>query len=254
MRLLQVSIGLLGLGIAFGLGVIVGRFALDHPTAGAVPGSMAGIPGSVPGALPGESAGLESFGNGVFDAPPAPPRALAPAIAPDGSAAAGTDGSTGTVDARLESDAAMAAAGCRARVTKPVAVRTWSSPGQVQADISGPSCAEASVRIAITAGDGSTIYETSVRGQDLGLDEGAPASAIQRRLERLLPDAAVRAQAYPAWSDGGPPPVATGFSREAYEAVRASDGPVVCLSLPVSGQRCLATDPASGRTDVMSNG
>ena len=254
MRLLQVSIGLLGLGIAFGLGVIVGRFVLDTPGASSMPGSMAGIPGSVPGGMPGESAGLEPFGNDPFEGPPAPPRPLPPAVAPQDGTSPGTGDDQGIVNARAESDAAMAAAGCRARVTKPIAVRTWSTAGQVQADISGPRCSEASVRIVVASADGSTIYETSVRGQDLGLEDGAPAQAIQRRLERLLPDEAVRAQAYPAWSDSGPPPVATGFSREAYEAVRASDGPVVCLALPANGQRCLATDPASGRTDIMSNG
>lgn len=246
MRVLQVSVALLALGATFGLGVIVGRFVMnDTPGAGSMPSlGPVGADG-----LPGESTGLDQTIPNPFEAPPAPPRPLAPA-----SDTPLTDASVANA-AQLETEAAMAGAGCNGRVSKAVPVRSWTSRGQAIVEIRGASCDVASVRVAILASDGAPVLDSVINVSDLGLEPGASPDTIRRRLERILPDSAVRAQAYPAWPEGAAAPVAdTEFSRDVYETVRASDGPVVCVTLPGSGPRCVATDPTTGRSGVMSDG
>lgn len=250
MKSIYVAGGVLALAVVFGLGVVVGRFVLERepdiataPTP-AIPG-MAGLDNP----LSDPNAALGTDPDMMAEAPAAP---LPPAAVPR---AAPTTGLAGMSAAQAESEAAMAAAAlpaCDVRVSRRMPVKSWGAGDALVATASGTTCGAAVVRIQVTGSDGGPLYTLSAPASDFGLDAGASADALRAALDRALPAAAVRAAAYPAWSDATP--AQTEFSREAYDAIRAADAPVVCLKLPTAPTRCLAADPASGQVRVFNRG
>lgn len=243
MRSVVVAGAVLGLSLAFGLGVVVGRFVLNDDGTG--PMASTPLPGLF-GAGGGEAMGVED--PSLLDAPPAPPGPLAPAVAP-GSALTPEEQA-----ARAESEAAMAASGCQVRVSRRMPVRDFASTGEVVAETSGGACGDTLVRISIQGPDGATLYSMSAPAADFGVPASADPATLRSALDSALPASAVRGGAYPGWADGAAAPAGTEFDRNAYEAVRAADNPVVCIKMPTAPERCVAASPEGGPMRVMSRG
>jgi hypothetical protein len=238
LRAILVAGAVLALAGTFGLGVVVGRFVLkdERPAAAALEGVQP-LPPSDPNL--DAQAGLDP----ALD-PPAPPTPLPPALPPGSGATA----------ARVESEAAMAAgaAACNVRVTRRMPIRTWASGDRLVASAAGATCGGATVRLIFEGPDGGALYTLSAAAADFGLSPQATADELRAALDRAMPDSAVRAAAYPAWSEATP--AVSEFTREAYDAIRAANNPVVCVKLPTAPQRCVAADPATGEVKVFNRG
>ena len=118
----------------------------------------------------------------------------------------------------------------------------------------GPTCGAAVVSVLLETKDGAALYSLQAPARDFGIAPNSNAEDVRVRLSQLLPTDAVRAAAYPAWPADAPAPTRNEFTRDAYEAVRASNNPVTCLKLPTGTQRCVAADPGSGQIKVFSRG
>ena len=254
MRAIVVSGGVLAVAAVFGLGVVVGRFVLNHesPSVSAPTNAITG-PFGLDDALGDPSAVL-----GTDPSLNAPPPTIAAPLPPATQPGAATGGMTADISARAESDAAMAAsaitAGCDVRVSQDAPVRSWSQKDRVTAMAVGQTCGAAMIRIMLESPEGTALYSLQAPARDFGINANANAEDVRVRLNQLLPTDAVRAAAYPAWPANGPAPTRNEFTREAYEAVRASNNPVTCLKLPTGTQRCVAADPSTGQVKVFSRG
>ena len=253
MRAIVVSGGILAIAGVFGLGVVVGRFVLnrDNPSVSAPTNAIMGPPGlDNPLADPDAALGSDASLN-------APPPTIAAPLPP--STQPGMVPPTPPIiSSRTESDAAIAASsvtpGCDVRVSRDAPVRSWSAKDRVTAMAVGQTCGTATIRIMLETPDGTALYSLQAPARDFGITADAGADAVRDRLSQLLPTDAVRAAAYPAWPADGQAPTRNEFTRETYEAVRASNNPVTCLKLPTGAQRCVAADPSNGQVKVFSRG
>jgi hypothetical protein len=258
MRAIMVAGAVLGLGGAFGLGVIVGRFVLSEDRA-TIEAPTNAIPGPIgldnPLADPDAAMTGDPDLYGTAPAAPLPPANIPPSSG-TGQSVPPAPGTAEVMTAQAESAAAMAASAatpmCNVRVTRNTPVRSWASKDRISAVATGPTCGAASIRIMVQAEDGSVLYTLTSQVSDFGLGNDATADAVRSRLEIAMPSAAVRASAYPAWTSGQAAPTRTGFSQEAYEAIRRADSPVVCIKLPGAPEDCVATDPATGQVKVFA--
>jgi hypothetical protein len=267
MRAIVVSGGVLAVAAVFGMGVVVGRFVLnrDTPSVSAPTNAIMGPPG-LDNPLADPDAVLS--GDASLNTPPPTIAAPLPPATPPNSIA--TDQASPptrtpplpppfpTITARAASDAAMAAAtvtaACNIRVSQSAPLRSWSQKDRVTASAIGNSCNSATINIALETMEGTALYSLQAPARDFGIGPNSSADDVRDRLAKLLPTDAVRAAAYPAWQVDTPSPTRTEFTREAYEAVRAANNPVVCLKLPSASQRCVAADPSSGLVKVFSRG
>jgi hypothetical protein len=261
MRAIVVSGGILGIAAVFGLGVVVGRFVLDRdvPAVNAPNNAIPG-PSGMDNPL-GDPNAVLSTDPSLNALPPAPAAPLPPATPPQSVAIQPklpNSATIPTISARAESEAAIAAStisvACNIRVAKDAPVRSWSQKDRITAVAVGNSCGAATVRISLETPEGAALYTLQAPARDFGISEQATAEEVRNRISQLLPVDAVRAAAYPAWTNGAPPPTRSEFSREAYEAVRAADTPVTCLKMPNAQPRCVANDPTSGQIKVFSRG
>ena len=260
MRAIVVSGGLLAIAAVFGLGVVVGRFVLnrDNPSVNAPTNAIMGPAGSDnplgdPYAVLGTDPSINA----------APPTVAAP-LPPSTPPVVGQQTPTPAlplppiVSSRVESDAAMTAsvvtAACDVRVSHDAPVRSWTQKDRVTAMAVGQSCGSAVIRIMLETPEGTALYSLQAPARDFGIGANANAEEVRVRLTQLLPTDAVRAAAYPAWPVDAPAPTRNEFTRDAYEAVRASNNPVTCLKLPTGTQRCVAADPSNGQVKVFSRG
>jgi hypothetical protein len=259
MRAIVVSGGVLAVAAVFGLGVVVGRFVLTHevPVVSAPTNAIMGPSGlDNPLGDPNAALGTDPSLNAL---PPAPAAPLPPAT-PPGSAVASTTPATPTtiptISARAASDAAIAAsaitASCNVRVSKDAPVRSWSQKDRVTAIAVGDTCGNSTIRISLETPDGAALYTLQAPARDFGIAPQASADDVRNAITLFLPTNAVRAAAYPQWATGAASPSGTEFGRDAYEAVRAANGPVTCLKMPNAAQRCVATDPSNGQIKVFS--
>ena len=254
MRAIVVSGGVLAIAAVFGLGVVVGRFVLkqNSPSVSAPTNAIMG-PSGIDNPLGDPSAVL-----GSDPSLNAPPPTIAAPLPPSTQPGINSNAITADISARAESDAAIAAAtvtaSCDVRVSQEAPVRSWSQKDRVTAMAVGPTCGTAMIRIMLETPEGNALYSLQAPARDFGINPTANAEEVRVRLSQLLPTDAVRAAAYPAWPADGPAPTRNEFTRDAYEAVRASNNPVTCLKLPTGTQRCVAADPGNGQVKVFSRG
>lgn len=253
MRAIVVSGGVLAVAAVFGLGVVVGRFVLSHDSAAvSAPTNAIMGPTGMDNPLGDPDAALGT--DPSLNAPPPTIAAPLPPATPPGQAVA----AVAPITARLESDAAIASgtsqSDCNIRVSHNAPVRSWTKMDKITATAIGPNCGSGVVRIMLETPEGAALYSLQAPARDFGISADASAEVVKSKLTELLPTNAVRAAAYPEWPATGPAPTRTEFTRETYEAIRASNAPVVCLKMPTASQRCVATDPASGQVRVFSRG
>lgn len=241
MRAIMVSASLLGVLASFGLGVVVGRFVL-RDNSGANAAQTSPIPGMFGATNEFSAAGTQTLDPAqMLPLPPAPEKAQ-----PHISIA---------ISAGTEADAAQAAAkNCAVNISRAVPIKSWAESGSVSAVADGENCGTALVRIVVKNGEGRPVFSMSAPARDFGVPETADVEALKVAVSRALPDSAVRAAAYPAWKEGDKNPLGTEFGREAYEAVRAANAPVICVKLPSAPQTCLAADPSSGEVKTLLRG
>jgi hypothetical protein len=253
-RLIVVSGGVLAIAAIFGLGVVVGRFVLkDDRTVVSAPTNAIMGPSGVDNPLGDPNAALA--GDPAASAlPPAAPSALPPARPPQGIVS--TVGAATALSARSESDAAMEAsaitASCNVRVSKDIAIRSWSQKDRISVVAIGPTCDTASIRLMLETSEGAALYSLQTPARDLGILAGDTEETVRTRLAQLLPTDSVRAAAFPQWTPDTPSPNRSEFTQESYEAVRTANNPVTCLKFPTTNQRCVAGDLASGQIKVFS--
>lgn len=254
MRAIVVSGGVLAIAAIFGLGVVVGRFVLnrDNPGASAPTNAVMG-PIVADGAM-----GDPYVVSGTDPSLNAPPPTIAAPLPPSTQPNVAVVAPSTSVTASIESDASIAAstitAGCDVRVTRDAPVRSWNQKDRITAMAVGPTCGAAVVSVLLETKDGAALYSLQAPARDFGIAPNSNAEDVRVRLSQLLPTDAVRAAAYPAWPADAPAPTRNEFTRDAYEAVRASNNPVTCLKLPTGTQRCVAADPGSGQIKVFSRG
>jgi hypothetical protein len=258
MRAILVSGGVLAIAGIFGLGIVFGRFILDRdaPVASAPSNTIIG-PRDIGEYLPDSDGVITDSSRNA--APPASAAPLPPAIPPSAWTAHSVPPPQLAINsAKTEADAVAAlsnsAPSCTVRVSASATVRSWKQKDQVSATAIGPTCGTSVVRIMLETPKGSALYSLQAPAKDFGIALNASAADVRNRLTAILPTNAVRAAAYPAWIAGGSPPTRTEFSREAYEAIRAANNPVICLKMPTAAQRCVAAEIGSGQVKVFSRG
>jgi hypothetical protein len=260
MRAIVVSGGLLAIAAVFGMGVVVGRFVLnrDTPSVDAPTNAIMGPPG-LDNPLSDPDAALGS--DPSLNAPPPTVAAPLPPATPPGVVMGNSQPPTmpeTAITPRTESDAAIAASAvtavCDIRVSRNASVRSWAQKDRVTASAIGQSCGGATIRVMLETPEGNALYSLQAPARDFGITPNMSADELRSRLTQLLPTDAVRAAAYPAWPENAPAPTRNEFTREAYEAVRTANNPVICLKLPTGSQRCVAADPISGQVKVFSRG
>jgi hypothetical protein len=255
MRAIVISGGVLGVAAIFGLGVIVGRFVLkDDRQVVAAPTNAIMGPSGLDNPLGDPNAALE--GDPSLSSLPQAPSAPLPPATPPGRFSQTNPTDPSAMTARLESDAAIAAsavtAGCNVRVSKNAPVRSMNQQDRITAIAIGSNCATATVRLMLETSEGAALYSLQAPARDFGISQSDTPADVETKIARLLPTDVVRSAAFPAWEANRPAPTTTEFSQEAYEAIRAANGPVTCLKLPTGGQRCVAGDVTSGQIKVLS--
>jgi hypothetical protein len=141
----------------------------------------------------------------------------------------------------LEAMAAQeAAANCNIAISKPVAIDDWNTNGNVIAISEGSDCNSILVRILVKNSAGKTLYTMSAPARDFGISQNPNSQELKTALDSALPNAAIHAKTYPAWTNESNKPQGTEFSQSEYEAMRNNDEPIICIKLPSAPQTCIA--------------
>lgn len=245
MRTLYVSAALFGVLASFGLGVVVGRFVIKNDQ-GENAAQMAPEIGVF---------GATAEANGAIDANLDPAQMLPVPAAPNAPQKSIVSADAVAVSARTEAEAFQSASkNCAISVSRAVPIKSWNQSGSVSAITEGEDCGSSLVRILVKNPEGRTVFTMSAPAGDFGIAADADAAQLKAALSRALPDSAVRAAAYPVWKEGDKAPTGTEFGREAYEAIRAANAPVICVKIPSAPQTCLAADQSSGEVKTLLRG
>ena len=147
--------------------------------------------------------------------------------------------------ATAELPAAAARAGCFAEFS-----RDWSAVGSqyyvIEAEAEGPTCAEATATIRITARDGTTLYEHAYRTADvpLAFNPNSNQTALRDELEGWTQNTAEppTADTLPPWPAGAarPPHFQAAVGRSQYESARGAQGPLFCYPDGAESNACVA--------------
>ena len=144
------------------------------------------------------------------------------------------------------------------------------NPGNdvITARSEGPSCAQASVTFTVRADTGDLLWVFSNTYYDMTAGgtpppDGAPAVTDAQMDEFLRGWANVRLQTsgdLPEWKASAASLAAsvqgmsynTEFSRDVYEAMRASNRPLLCYAAAAEAVQCLIVDPATNSPAVIA--
>jgi hypothetical protein len=148
--------------------------------------------------------------------------------------------------------------GCTLEATNAL---TWSdaaAPDLITASAEGERCADAAVQLAVTNAAGEALWsvETTYHAMRTGGDplEDAPDVAredVQAFLASWADATSLRTSALAPWREGAEAPGdgrlhTTPMDRTAYEVMRASDAPAMCVAVSVARSECFVFDAASG--------
>jgi hypothetical protein len=147
----------------------------------------------------------------------------------------------------------------------------WSSQTDadtVSARSEGPTCAQAVVTLTVRNRDGDPLWVFANTYHDLHTG-GVPPPGItpptvttdemEYFLTGFVDVTQMRSSQLPAWTDGAAGPAdpsrpfhySTAFPRDTYEALRASDRPLICYAAAAEATQCLIIDPASNSPAVI---
>ncbi len=147
--------------------------------------------------------------------------------------------------ATAELPPAAARAGCFAEYSQD-----WSAVGSqyyvIETEAEGPTCAEATATMRITARDGTVLFEHAYRTAaiPLAFNPNSNQTALRAELEAWSQNTAEppRASTMPAWPAGAarPPHVQPEVTRAQYEAARGAQGPLFCYPDGTESNACIA--------------
>lgn len=223
MRLISISAISFGALACFGLGVIVGKFVLTER-----------LPEVVSADLSLENS-FDSLGTDNIIA--SDPALMLPPV------------QAGKATEKKSAEAVN----CDTSVSRSIAVSSWTDFGTIKASINGQNCFDALIKINVSNSSGKSLMTISSPAALFGIKNDTSIDAIKKLLEASLPDSAIRAAAYPEWSETTKPE-GTEFTKDSYEALRAANLPVLCFKLPNSPQTCLASDPNTGKFLTLNRG
>jgi hypothetical protein len=148
---------------------------------------------------------------------------------------------------------------------------SWSS--QTDADVvsatsQGPSCAQAVVTFVVRDAHGDPLWTFANTYYDLRTGgtppPGVTPSAVSAEdMEKFLQSFAnvttMASGQLPDWAEGAPGPAdatrpfhySTAYTRDIYEALRASNRPLICYAAAAEATQCLIIDPASNAPAVI---
>jgi hypothetical protein len=233
-RALTVSAILFGVLVAFGLGILVGRFVLgDQQT---IPAETVLPP------LPGEASGAGLAQDAVpVGALPSPPASV---VLPSDLAA------SSAVNAALASSETAA---CDIRIARGMPLRSFAKPDRMVIQSQGEDCTSAVVTLSIQDSGGSPLYSFSAPASALGFagNAGETKESLMGFLNRYAPTTARSSARLPVWAEGSEgPALPNGVSllaeRPFYEAIRAQSAPLFCHRASTRLTKCFAADPEDG--------
>jgi len=233
-RALTVSAILFGVLVAFGLGILVGRFVLgDQQT---IPAETVLPP------LPEEASGAGMAQDAI------PSDAL-----PSGSASLALPSDLAASSAVSAAVSASETAACDIRIARGMPLRSFAKPDRMVVQSQGEDCSAAVVTLSVQDSGGSPLYSFSAPASALGFaaNAGETKESLMGFLNRYAPTTARSAARLPVWTDGTEGPslpagVTLLAERPFYEAIRAQSAPLFCHRASVRLTKCFAVDPDDG--------
>ena len=148
---------------------------------------------------------------------------------------------------------------------------TWSSqdaPDMISAISEGPSCAQAVVTLVVRNADGDPLWVFANTYHDLHTGGVAPpgiappavtVEEMEKFLQSFANVTAMQSGQLPHWTDGAPGPAdasrpfhySTAYQRDTYEALRASNRPLICYAAAAEATQCLIMDRASNSAAIV---
>jgi len=148
---------------------------------------------------------------------------------------------------------------------------TWSNqdaPDTVTATSEGPTCAQAVVTFVVRNARGDPLWTFANTYYDLHTGGVPPpgvtppattAEEMGKFLQSFANVTAMQSSQLPAWAEGAAGPAdtsrpfhySTAYTRETYEAFRASSRPLICYAAAAEATQCLIMDPASHSAAVV---
>lgn len=132
------------------------------------------------------------------------------------------------------------------------ASQDWSAVGSnyylIEAEASGPSCAEASATMRIKSRGGAVLFEKTYPIADvpLAFNPRGDQSGLRSEIEAWIQNTAETptADTLPAWPAGAqrPPNFRPEVARNRYEAARGAQGPLFCFPDGGESNACVAMD------------
>jgi hypothetical protein len=148
---------------------------------------------------------------------------------------------------------------------------SWSNPDAadtVTATSQGPSCAQAVVTFVVRNAHGDPLWTFASTYYDLhtggtpppGVTPPAVSGEEMEKFLQSFADVTTMASGQlPDWAEGAPAPAdatrpfhySTAYTRDIYEALRASNRALVCYAAAAEATQCLIVDPASNGPAVI---
>lgn len=157
---------------------------------------------------------------------------------------------------------------CTRTATHAVTFSNADTPDTVTAMSEGPSCAQAVITFTVRNAHGDPLWTFANTYYDLHTG-GVPPPGIMppatsvEDMQKYLDSAAnvttMTSGQLPDWAEGAEGPAdaarpfhySTAYAREMYEAMRASNRPLICYAAAAEATQCLIIDPASNSPAVV---
>ena len=157
---------------------------------------------------------------------------------------------------------------CTRSATHVVTFSDATQPDTVSAMSAGPSCAQAVVTLVVRDANGDPLWAFAKTYHDLRTG-GVPPPGVappavsvenmQKFLDSLADVTTMQSGQLPDWIDGAAGPTdasrpfhySTAYQRDTYEALRASNRPLICYAAAAEATQCLIIDSASNSPAVV---
>jgi hypothetical protein len=157
---------------------------------------------------------------------------------------------------------------CTRTVTHSVTWSNQSDPDTVSATSQGPSCAQAVVTFIVRDARGDPLWTFANTYYDLHTGGVRPpgvippsvsVEAMEKFLQSFVDVTTMQSQQLPQWAEGAPAPAdasrpfhySTAYTRETYEALRASNRALICYAAAAEATQCLIIDPSTNAAAVI---
>jgi hypothetical protein len=167
--------------------------------------------------------------------------------------AACTQPATAPAAAPSAETAATQPAGCTREVTRNVRFSDDDTDDTLTVSASGPACGQAVLHLTIRAANGDPLWAFATIWKDMGRSENPTPQDVDAFLAQWATVELKKSGTLPEWREGAGSleeseqggSMSTPYGREAYEALRARDLPLLCFLNSMESSQCLIVDPAS---------